>query len=227
MAASKKKPAIIPSIKPAQDEVASYQRSGRSDAPSKSNFNALLVFIILLMVILMGIGGYTLYEVQKKLKYSNELLTQGQESIQQLESRLSATGTDVSKTLLDVKSQVATNFTEIDKLWAIAFRENKPDIQKNIRTLAALEKKLGTQQQSLINEVSGLKQVLLEDSEDVITQTALLRGQVQDMAVNLEASTRNLNLLTRKMAETQAAIEAIDQHRQQVNQKLIELESRP
>ena len=113
----------IPSIKPAQDEVASYRRSGRFEAPKQSNFNGLLVFVIVLMAIMMGIGGYTLYEVQQRLASSNELLEQGQENTRQLESRLAATGTDVSKTLLDLKAQVNTNFTEIDKLWAVSHRD--------------------------------------------------------------------------------------------------------
>lgn len=105
----------IPSIKPAQDEVASYRRSGRSEAPKQSNFNGLLVFVIVLMAIMMGIGGYTLFEVQEKLERSNQLLEQGQENTRQLDSRLAATGTDVSKTLRDLKAQMNTNFTEIDK----------------------------------------------------------------------------------------------------------------
>jgi len=133
----------IPSIKPEQDEVASYRSSGRSAAPKQSNFNGLLVFVIVLMAIMMGFGGYTLFEVQKKLDQSNELLAQGQENIRELDSRLAATGTDVSKTLQDLKEQVSTNFSEIDKLWAVSYRQNRPDIQKNVRAIAALEGNLG------------------------------------------------------------------------------------
>ena len=62
--ADKQEP-VIPSIKPAQDEVASYRRSGRSEAPKQSNFNGLLVFVIVLMAIMMGVGGYTIFELQE------------------------------------------------------------------------------------------------------------------------------------------------------------------
>ncbi|MDA0977075.1 MAG: hypothetical protein O3B72_00815, partial [Proteobacteria bacterium] len=82
----------IPSIKPAQDEVASYRRGGQTKAPKQSNFNGMLVFVIVLMAIMMGIGGYTLYEVQLKLERSNELLAEGQENVRMLEARLAATG---------------------------------------------------------------------------------------------------------------------------------------
>ena len=229
---------IIPSINPEQDEVASYRSSGRSAAPKQSNFNGLLVFVIVLLAIVMGIGGYTLFEVQKKLDRSNELLAQGQVSIQELDGRLAATGTDVSKTLQDLKAQVSTNFSEIDKLWAISHRQNKPDIQKNVRAIASLKNDLGqrvtsmdasvtqmlTQYQSILDEVSGLREGLLQDNEELITEIALLRGQVQDQSVQQEANNRNLNALTRQLKDTEEAIQSIDRHRLQITQKLAQLQ---
>ena len=229
----------IPSIKPEQDEVASYRSSGRSAAPKQSNFNGLLVFVIVLMAIMMGFGGYTLFEVQKKLDQSNELLAQGQENIRELDSRLAATGTDVSKTLQDLKEQVSTNFSEIDKLWAVSYRQNRPDIQKNVRAITALEDNLGkkvetmdqsvkqmsSQYQTTLNEISNLREGLLRDNEELITEIALLRGQVQDQAVAQEAIRRNIGSLTQQVKETEEAIAAIDRHRLQLTQKLAQLQA--
>ena len=230
---------IIPSITPAQDEVASYRRSGRSDAPKQSNFNGLLVFVIVLMAIMMGVGGYTLYEMQERLERSNKSLEQGQENTRQLDSRLEATGTDVSKTLLDLQAQVNTNFTEIDKLWSVSHRQNKPDIQKNVRAIAGLKddlgakitsmtasvKKMSSQYQAMLNKLSGLEEGLLQDNEELITEIALLRGQVQDQAVVQGAMKRNLSSVDLQMKEMQDAISSIDAHRKQIAQKLNELEN--
>ena len=224
----------IPSIKPDQDEVASYRSSARSAAPKQSNFNGLLVFVIVLMAIIMGIGGYTLFEVQNKLDRSNKLLAQGQENIAELDSQLAATGTDVSKTLQDIKAQLSTNFSEIDKLWAVSYRQNKPDIQKNVRSIASLKDDLGkrvtsmsgamqemtTQYQTIIDELSGLREGLLKDNEELITEITMLRGQVQDQAVAQEASRRNMNSLTNQLNDIDEAIDSIDQHRRQLAQKL-------
>jgi len=229
----------IPSIKPEQDEVASYRSSGRSAAPKQSNFNGLLVFVIVLMAIMMGFGGFTLFEVQKKLDQSNELLAQGQENIRELDSRLAATGTDVSKTLQDLKEQVSTNFSEIDKLWAVSYRQNRPDIQKNVRAIAALEDNLGkkvetmdqsvkqmsSQYQLTLNEILSLREGLLRDNEELITEIALLRGQVQDQAVAQEAMRRNILSLTQQVRETEEAIAAIDRHRLQLTQKLAQVQA--
>ena len=229
----------IPSIKPDKDEVASYRSSARSAAPRQSNFNGLLVFVIVLMAIIMGIGGYTLFEVQKKLDQSNELLAQGQANIAELDSRLAATGTDVSQTLQDLKAQVSTNFSEIDKLWAVSYRQNKPDIQKNVRSITTLKNDLGqrvndmsssveqmaAQYQSTLNELSGLREGLLQDNDELITEIALLRGQVQDQSVVQEASRRTLNSLTKQLQDVNEAIDSIDQHRRQLAQKLAQQQS--
>jgi uncharacterized protein HemX len=229
----------IPSITPAQDEVASFRRSGRSDSPKQSNFNGLLVFVIVLMAIMMGIGGYTLYEVQERLERSNKLLEQGQENTRQLDSRLAATGTDVSKTLLDLQAQVNTNFTEIDKLWSVSHRQNKPDIQKNVRAIAGLKGDLGvkitsmtlsvnkmsSQYQGMLEKLSGFEEGLLQDNEELITEIALLRGQVQDQAVVQGATKRNLSSVDLQIKEMQDAINSIDAHRKQIAQKLNELEN--
>ena len=224
----------IPSIKPDQDEVASYRSSARSAAPRQSNFNGLLVFVIVLMAIIMGIGGYTLFEVQKKLDRSNALLAQGQMNIAELDSRLAATGTDVSQTLQDLKDQVGTNFSEIDKLWAVSYRQNKPDIQKNVRSIKTLKDDLGQsvtnmagsvdemsrQYKELVDEYSGLRDGLLQDNQEFITEIAFLRSQVQDQAVVQEANQRALNTVSRQLKEVNDAISSIDQHRQQLAQKL-------
>ena len=73
---------------------------------------------------------FVLYEVQQNLAISNQLLNQGQNNIRDLNNRISETGTDVLKTTQDLSDQVKLNFSEIDKLWKIAHRQNKPDIQK-------------------------------------------------------------------------------------------------
>jgi chromosome segregation ATPase len=230
---------MIPSITPAQDEVASHRRSGRSDAPKQSNFNGLLVFVIALMAIMMGVGGFVLYEVQERLERSNKLLEQGQENTRQLDSKLAATGTDVSKTLVNLQAQVNTNFTEIDKLWSVSHRQNKPDIQKNVRAIAELKgdfgeeissmtvtvKKMSSQYQAILSELSGLQEGLLQDNEELITEIALLRGQVQDQAVVQGATKRNLSSVDLQMKEMQDAINSIDEHRKQIAQKLNELQN--
>ena len=66
---------------------------------------------------------------------------------------------------------------------------------------------------------------MLQDNEELITEIALLRGQVQDQAVVQGAMKRNLSSVDLQMKEMQDAINSIDAHRKQIAQKLNELEN--
>jgi methyl-accepting chemotaxis protein len=228
----------IGAIRPARDEVSSYRRSSRGDAPAKSNFNGILVFVIVVLALMMGLGGFVLIEVQKKLEQSNVLLQKGQESVQQLEDRLSATGTDVSKTLQNLKVKMDTNVSEIDKLWAVSYRQNKPAIKENLDEIVKIRSDLATNVVPLSNTVQGMiesfnklssnmtevRQGLLIENEETTTQMSMVRGQVQDQSVQVEGNKREISILSKQVKETQEAIDVIDQYRKQVNQRLIDLQ---
>jgi len=225
---------LIPEIAPAKDEVASYRRSVRSDVPKQSNFNGILVFALVLMAIMMGIGGFTLYEVQQKLDQSNRLLAEGQTSIRDLNDRLAATGTDVSKTLQVMQAQQTSNVGEIDKLWAVAYRQNRPRIQtieETLTKLTAMDKKLDSQ---IANQVSSVNKInerfekfskqTTAEVEETRTSAALIRGQVQDQRLLLDGQRRSVQTLEKQMKDVEEAIAVIDRYRQQTNQRLVEIQ---
>ena len=230
---------LIPAITPAKDEVASFRRSGRSEAPRQSNFNGMLVFVIVLLCIMMGIGGYALWEVQKKLEQSTTLLAQAQKNVDDLERRLSATGDQTSKAFQDVEQQVATNFSEIDKLWGVAYRRNRPNIEQNTKAIESLTGRLDTELKQIAQRMTSVEQssqefqrdmialrgTLRADNEEMKTEVSLLRGQVQDQAVVLENNRRSIAALERQVKSAEEAINVIDQYRQRINQQLLDLRS--
>ena len=236
---SNKNPDGQNAIRPAHDEVSSYRRGGRAEAPKQSRFNGILVFAIVLMSIMMGVGGYTLFEVQKKLDVSNKLLASEQENVQNLDSRLATTGTDLSKSIKIMQSQLNTNVSEIDKLWAVAHRQNKPNIQKNqvlikkvdkelkakIDPLANIVKSISGDFKKLVTDVSRIRKDLAEENQEATTQVSIVRGQVQDQSVLLEGNKREIAILAKQMKDTQEAIDVIDRYRQQVNQRLRDLQN--
>lgn len=225
----------LPAIKPEQDEVASYQRTGRREAPRQSNFNGILVFVIVLMAIMMGVGGFTLWQVQQKLHQANTLLTQGQQDTQGLEQRLSQTGDTASKKFTDMAAQIKTNVSQIDKLWASAYRQNKADIKANKDDIGAVKTSTGKMQQQVsqlnasVSKVSAAAATLKQDSQsqldDMSTQVSLVRGQVQGHSVTMEANKRSAAVLRKQVQDLQDAVNVINRYRQQVNQQLLQLRS--
>jgi chromosome segregation ATPase len=231
---------LIPAIAPEKDELDSRRRN--LSAPRQSNFRGLLVFCLVIMGVVLSIGGYTLYEVQQRLNQSNELLDQANKGVADLEARLAATGTDVSKELQTLKEQQATNFSEIDKLWRVAYRENRPNIKKlesSFKDMATTNEKLSTDIialrsqvkesagafKSLSDTMNQTRENLLADNEELKTSISLVRGQVQDQGVQAEATKRSLAALEQDLKEVQEAINAIDRYRQQINQRLLQLEN--
>jgi len=197
----------------------------------------LLVFSLVLMAVMLGIGGYTLYEVQQRLDRSNELLEQANKGVRDLEARLAATGTDVSKELQTLKEQQANNFSEIDKLWRVAYRENKPAITKveqSLKGVVSANNQLGkdiaslaTESTSTADAVSTLTRSVATESDELKTSVSLVRGQVENQADQSEAQKRSIATINQQLKEVEEAIDAIDRYRQQVNQQLIELRNVP
>ena len=233
----------IPAIKPEQDEVASYRRSGRTEAPRQSNFNGILVFVIVLMAIMMAIGGFTLWQVQQKLDQANKLLDKGQHDTRDLEERLSESGDTASKKFKEMDAQIKTNVAQIDKLWASAWRRNKADIADNKQAIDSMKKdsdKVGGQVSRLESKVSKLdndlnqltaaankmKQDFQSQNDDMSTQVSLVRGKVQDQSVTVEGNKRSIASLHKQVKDLQDAIKVIDRYRQQVNQQLLQLQSK-
>lgn len=232
----------IPSITPARDEVASYRRSGRSEAPKQANFNGLLVFVIVVMAIMMAVGGFALFQVQQRLEESNALLTKGQENIQMLEERLQATGTDVSKTLTTVQGRLDTNEAEIRKLWDVSNKRNKQWIRDNEAAIADLKSgqskvdgrvndlqgnvsEVVTSFNKLAREMTSLRDDLVNQNQEMSTQVSMLQGQVEDQADRMESNSRSIASLDKQVEKNQESIEAIDRYRQQINQRLRELQA--
>lgn len=225
----------IPVIAAEKDELDSRRRT--LAAPRQSNFRGLLVFSLVLMAVMLGIGGYTLYEVQQRLDRSNELLEQANKGVRDLEARLAATGTDVSKELQTLKEQQATNFSEIDKLWRVSYRENRPAIAKieqSLKGMTTANDQLGKDITSLRTKSDGaaeafsvLTRTVTTESDELKTTVGLVRGQVENQADQAEAQKRSIATINQQLKEVEEAIDAIDRYRQQVNQQLIELRNVP
>ena len=227
----------LPSIRTDSDDRSTYRRSGRAETPKQSNFNGILVFIIFLMLVFMGIGGYILYQVQMKLDEANVLLGKSQQSIQALEDRLSATGTDVSLTLQSMQEQLGTNVTEIDKLWAVAYRQNRPKIQALEKSIDTTITELNAQLDPIANTVGGLgdrfealnkgiielQKTLTIENDDQATQIALLRQQLQDQVDAFEKSRRKLDLVSQQLGDAREDIRSNLEYRARNNTDMLEM----
>jgi uncharacterized protein HemX len=227
----------LPSITPDAEDVSSYRRGSRTEAPKQSNFNGILMFVIVIMVLVMGFGGYVLFQVQNKLDEANAQLVQSGASIDELESRLAATGSDVSKTFETMQAQSNKNVSEIDKLWAVAYRQNRPKIDQvaldletaitgfkaELDPIAGAVSGVGDQFDALNKEMIGLKQLLTMDTEDRATELALIRQQLQDQTDTLETLRRELGVVKKHLSEAKEDIRSNLEYRARHNGEVLEM----
>ena len=227
----------LPSITPDAEDVSSYRRGSRTEAPKQSNFNGILMFVIVIMVLVMGFGGYVLFQVQNKLDEANAQLVQSGASIDELESRLAATGSDVSKTFETMQAQSNKNVSEIDKLWAVAYRQNRPKIDQvaldletaitgfkaELDPIAGAVSGVGDQFDALNKEMIGLKQLVTMDTEDRATELALIRQQLQDQTDTLETLRRELGVVKKQLSEAKEDIRSNLEYRARHNGEVLEM----
>ncbi len=227
----------LPSITPDAEDVSSYRRGSRTEAPKQSNFNGILMFVIVIMMLVMGFGGYVLFQVQNKLDEANAQLVQSGASIDELESRLAATGSDVSKTFETMQAQSNKNVSEIDKLWAVAYRQNRPKIDQvaldletaitgfkaELDPIAGAVSGVGDQFDALNKEMIGLKQLVTMDTEDRATELALIRQQLQDQTDTLETLRRELGVVKKQLSEAKEDIRSNLEYRARHNGEVLEM----
>jgi chromosome segregation ATPase len=195
------------------------------------------MFVIVIMVLVMGFGGYVLFQVQNKLDEANAQLVQSGASIDELESRLAATGSDVSKTFETMQVQSNKNVSEIDKLWAVAYRQNRPKIDQvaldletaitgfkaELDPIAGAVSGVGDQFDALNKEMIGLKQLVTMDTEDRATELALIRQQLQDQTDTLETLRRELGVVKKQLSEAKEDIRSNLEYRARHNGEVLEM----
>ena len=221
---------IIPDIKPETDEVMSYRRNARKEPAKQSNFNGLLVFVLVFMAIFMAASGYALYELQLQLKVSNDLLQKAGEERTRLEEDMAVSGVKSSSAFKKMNDQQQANISEIRKLWVIAYEQNKLAIErlaKSVQKLETLNKHLGNSNTKLTARVDALNSqfsALSSDLTEVNTQVSIVRNQMQDQSDVVEKNNRALSSLKQKIKGLEEDIGTFDRYRLQTNKKLLDLQ---
>jgi len=135
----------IPSIKLDQDQVEGFKHqrspSPTSKKPKTSNGETAVtgsskINSFFTTVTFLGLAGAAFFFYQENLKIQNHL-AQSEERIQLLENQLSATGEEMGESTiaLKVKLEAITEkseklWSEMDKLWASAWRRNQSEIKE-------------------------------------------------------------------------------------------------
>ena len=171
--------------------------------PSKASLSAIQVILILIPY--LALSGAAWYFYQYQLKVATEL-NNSQQRIQQLENQLSATGEEIGESTVALKVKLESIgkktellLTEMDKLWASAWRKN----QKQIKELKSENIKLKNKQQQQLDNTSQQAKSLTAIKEQ-ITATEF---SINALSEQLTAITEVKNKMT-QLSKTIATLEA-------------------
>ncbi len=162
----------IPSIILDKDDVAAYRGSkSHSDSINKSNnvapplpqakakTSGLLIFTSVLIYLVVGVGAWWFHQEGVKTK---ALLASSEARIAELENQLSATGEEMGESTIALKAKLEgiikktdTLWSEMDKLWASAWRKNQAEI-KALYTQNETQADINDKNKFSLNEVSSL-----------------------------------------------------------------------
>lgn len=148
------------SLKPTRDELAQRQRprasrtaSGGNAAPVVVANTAPLWSLVILLLIVMGGGGWYLWvqiqSLQSSLDQSRSALNQSEQTLTSLQQNIDIR----TKTQTKSGDQMAAELKELDsevrKLWDLANKRQKAELEQHGKALAALEANLKTRDAAL------------------------------------------------------------------------------
>jgi len=192
---SKREEPEIPTIAIDQDQVklarepaTKVQKPEHTRLTTKKIKSSPLLHKVLILIPYVAIAATSWYFYQQQLS-TNHVLETSAQRIQQLENQLSATGEEMGESTIALKLKLEAIgektellLSEMDKLWASAWRKN----QKEIKELNSQSIKIAQQQDKNTSSVSQQNDAL-NDLKDKLTETEFSINAVSEQMVALSS----------------------------------------
>ena len=165
-------PSIVPSRETGQEPVAPKPRgskpekgragntrppSGGAGTPAAGGSSILLRLMLVLALAVAGVACAWAYQLQQALDSSAAQMERYAKRISDLEDRLSDTDEGLSQNTQAMAVKIKELYSEVDKLWASAWRRNKAAIEELEKTSASQVKKVAAAEKTLAANAEQIK----------------------------------------------------------------------
>lgn len=231
----------IPPIIPARDEVVSRKnakktargkRAGKPPAGGGAGLLARLFIVVALVV--AAVATAWAWQLQQELDSAELLLVNYEARISDLEDRLSDTDEGMNQSTAAMAVKIKELYSEVDKLWASAWRRNKAkiaDLEKSasahgsqLSTLAETDKAYSSQLQALAGDMEKLRKVA-GDLENLAATAKSNEALLERLGDDISRSTLEIAKLQKRVETSEEWQASVDGFRKQVNQSLIRLQN--
>lgn len=206
------------SSQPNSTPPSSDQSSLQQAAPVKQN--NLTTWLGFAAILALSAGGYFLH--QQNLKTQAQLVA-SEQRIAELESALSATGEEMGESAGAIKAKLSSLskrtdelWTQMDKLWASAWRRNQSEIKK----LSELTASNQTKQTKAVNDATNKISALSQAQSELTLKLSFLEEQ-QQAANTLKTKLATLNS---KLDELKAQSQSRDAKQVEIGGTIAQLE---
>lgn len=197
-------------------------------------------FALALVYIALAGASYWFYLENIKLKVQQ---ADAEQRIVQLEQQLSATGEEIgeSTVALKVKLEALTEksnelWSEMDKLWASAWRKNQSEIKELRSTSMALDKSVNSNSQSLKNAASlslvkelQEKQTAADFSLNAISEqlssSTKIKDEVAELSKQVSSLSETANNREQQQMEVATSVNQVDTSLQLLLERIEQLEA--
>lgn len=229
----------IPPIIPTRDDVVSRPSSGKKpraegkkqSRPSAGGGIMARLFIVVGLVV-GGVACAWAWQLQQELDGAETVITSYEARISDLEDRLSDTDEGMNQSSAAMAVKVKELYSEVDKLWASAWRKNKAKIAaleksssahgSTLGTLSNTDKKYSTQLKSLASDVEKLRSVA-GDLERLVANAKSNQALMERLGDDVSRATLEVAKLQKRVQAGEEWQGSVDGFRRQVNQSLLQL----
>jgi chaperonin cofactor prefoldin len=232
----------IPPMVPSRDEVASRQarRGGRpktANAGGGGGAGLMARLFITLSLAAAGVACGWAWQLQQELQNAGELMARYEARISDLEDRLSDTDEGMNQSATAMAVKIKELYSEVDKLWASAWRRNKAAIEElqksrdtlngRVASLSDTDKRYSGQLQALGADIDKLRAVA-GDLERLVANADSNQALIERLGDDVNRVTLDMARLQKRMDTAEEWQASVDGFRRQVNQSLLQLrESMP
>jgi len=227
----------IPPIIPSRDEAASRKPAGKKRGAGKKSRRGggagpLAGFFIAIGLAVAGVACAWAWRLQQELDASGVLLAEYEARIGDLEDRLSDTDEGMNQSAATVSVKIKELYSEVDKLWASAWRRNKARIEELEKSSAAHDGRLtglsetdreyAARLRSLGADLDELRGIA-GDLERLIAGVEADRELIGRLGEEMGRATLEVTKLQKRVRTGEEWQNSVDGFRRQVNQNLLQL----
>ena len=235
----------IPSIVPSRDRETHYAASaargartthdgGNGGGKSAGGTGVWTRLFLTIALVVAAVACAWAWQLQEQLEQSGHLMERYEARISDLEDRLSDTDEGLSQNTATMAVKIKELYSEVDKLWASAWRKNKAKIEalessskKNAQKLARTEKSLVAAQSQLKSASADLMKLksVAGDLSRLMASAKANQSEVERVADDLNRINLEFSKLSKQVKDNKEWLSSINAFRSQVNSALTRMQA--